>query len=326
MSRPNDLRKQALEIAAAQASNLLDFSSIIKRLGIATLPSLDNIQKVIRELAAPIQSTYEQVISAATAFNTKIEEFNNAVLRPQLSMINDWAKLQDEKIRKMQEWARRIEEEERDSLEILRRYQWLFSPNISISLLAEVRKLKRSLKSERQARLNQLFIEYFFSNGCENWTLLLHEWEMNSHLKHRKKVIRDCISAMSMSSKTFNASNVVLPTLIAQIDGFQTDYALANGLFIHSRNKWKDVNGKVVRREQWIQSQVTEEAMDKLCGDILVDVLFQTAYTRRPPQSNSWTIFNRHKIMHGECVTYGRRDNVARAVLLLDFLSSLPSN
>lgn len=70
-----------------------------------------------------------------------------------------------------------------------------------------------------------------------------------------------------------------------------------------------------------VNQNIMTESMLELTNYIFFEVLFQSAYHDQP-LGNPYT-FSRHKIMHGEFLTYGRKDNVIRAFLILDFLAAL---
>ena len=58
-----------------------------------------------------------------------------------------------------------------------------------------------------------------------------------------------------------------------------------------------------------------------LANEIFLNILFQIAYPGKPLKTPF--TFNRHKIIHGEYLKYGRIDNTIRAFLILDFLATL---
>ena len=58
-----------------------------------------------------------------------------------------------------------------------------------------------------------------------------------------------------------------------------------------------------------------------LSRDIFLDVLLQGS--KRDSSLKIPFNFNRHKIMHGESVRYGRKDYLIRAMMILDYLASL---
>ena len=101
--------------------------------------------------------------------------------------------------------------------------------------------------------------------------------------------------------------------LISQIDGILTDFAKQLGVENADRRRDKFKQDFRSKTGKDIFSVVSE-----LDNDILLDLLFQTSYPGQPLK-NPFS-FNRHKIAHGEFLSYGRFDNTLRAFLILDFL------
>ncbi len=56
----------------------------------------------------------------------------------------------------------------------------------------------------------------------------------------------------------------------------------------------------------------------KIGSDFILNTLFQSAYTGQDLKRPFG--LSRHKIMHGENITYGRKDHLFRSFLILDFL------
>ena len=65
--------------------------------------------------------------------------------------------------------------------------------------------------------------------------------------------------------------------------------------------------------------KVLTTQLDDLANDIFLNILFQRSQKGKPlatPFS-----FNRHKIIHGESIKYGRKDYLIRAFMVLDLLA-----
>ena len=142
----------------------------------------------------------------------------------------------------------------------------------------------------------------------------------------RIKIIKDCIQTLKEASNKTNAVNVVLPTLIAQIDGFLTDYLDSKGIAYDCAYDDFIQNGKVKkvgRKSQFKQntSRALFSSLNDLAIDIFLNILFQGSQKGKPLKTPF--NFNRHKIMHGENIKYGRKGYLIRAILLIDFLVSL---
>jgi hypothetical protein len=109
----------------------------------------------------------------------------------------------------------------------------------------------------------------------------------------------------------FNAANVVVPTLISVIDGVLADFSQRH-LGIdnwHMRGKKQKVRAALA---------TVCYAFDEPGLTLLFDVLFaNTQGSSSMPTSNRH--FNRHHIMHGNWLEFGRIEYVLRLFLLLFF-------
>jgi len=129
------------------------------------------------------------------------------------------------------------------------------------------------------------------------------------------KIFRDCISALRSARSGSNPSNLVLPTLIAQIDGIKTEFMKQKGLSDEQiQRNWK----------AWLKCQTSSQRLLSAANDVLVSILFQKSLPGKPLEIPF--TFSRHKIMHGEQYRYGRIDNTMRAFLILDFLAALSND
>jgi hypothetical protein len=130
------------------------------------------------------------------------------------------------------------------------------------------------------------------------------------------------------SKGLFDIGLVIIPALVAQIDGIQTEYKVKWGFTYDTRRrKWRDpsgneVDGRMFRqifKDQAHNNQQLIFPIDDLAIEALFDNLFETTLYSTP----SSTDLSRHKILHGERKDYGSMANVIRVFLYLDFLSSL---
>jgi hypothetical protein len=89
------------------------------------------------------------------------------------------------------------------------------------------------------------------------------------------------------------------------------------------RNKGVTYKGGKERKEIFkkIKTLIVPDKFDDIANNILLDVLFQESYKGRKLATPF--NFNRHKILHGENVRYGRKNYLIRAFLVLDFLAHL---
>ncbi len=117
---------------------------------------------------------------------------------------------------------------------------------------------------------------------------------------------------MKNAKGKYNPSNIVLPTLIAQIDGIRIEFMNRNGLSFWTKvEKWKGLFNGLTLNQKLYES----------ANDIFLNILFQESQPGKPLETPF--TFNRHKIIHGEYLKYGRIDNTIRAFLILDFLATL---
>ena len=109
-------------------------------------------------------------------------------------------------------------------------------------------------KGNQRKIINRLYVDYYSSNNFEHLESLVDWWETNEIFKPRMKILRDCVFVMKNAKGKHNPSNIVLPTLIAQIDGIQTEFIVQEeGLsFDEKRRNWVDKKGEVVYKERWI--------------------------------------------------------------------------
>jgi len=167
-------------------------------------------------------------------------------------------------------------------------------------------------KGNPRGKIDRIFINYYSDNNYENLDLLVKGLTRNKLLLPRMKIITDCLMVLKQNNKQYNSSNVIIPALIAQIDGILTDYARIMG-----------ISSKGEKRKNELRKILTNKRLSKVASDyaneIILDLLFQKAFTGKALRIPF--TFNRHKVMHGEFLKYGRIDHTLRAFLIIEFLS-----
>ena len=252
------------------------------------------------------------VVKANELYNRAVD-----VVRP----IINWIDANQDMFRLIREYIEAREEAQK----VLRGYKWFLTPSISEKFVAEL-IVAAHQKGHKRGSVSRLYVRYFTTKRCANLRAMLDIWGSNSLFEPRMKILRDTVSTVSrLYGTSVNVSNVVLPTLISQIDGIQTNYMLSKG-FTVQRGKWKDPQGKQMPDFEGAWSTAIDtRSLDLfslgMANEVFLDVLFQKAYPGQPLQSPF--TFSRHKIMHGEYTNYGRMENVIRAFLTLDFLCYL---
>jgi hypothetical protein len=229
-------------------------------------------------------------------------------------------------------WRKAFEQygiDERVATKLLEKYKLFLSPSIDIRLVSEIARIGRKTGIHR-AEINRLLETYFGSNNFMELERIMKQWGKNELFRPRMKIIQDCLVTLRNKKKGYNPSNVVLPALIAQIDGIRQCYMEKKGYFYKKVNGQiclMDSNGQVMvdsngQNMGWkeVYKLTTAESRDMASAcEIFVDILYESSKRGKP----TLITFNRHKIQHGENVRYGRLDNTIRAFLTLDFLCHL---
>lgn len=198
-----------------------------------------------------------------------------------------------------------------DALGVLAsRYGWALTPSIPPHVIFVLAAAARDSHSPHKD-IYRLVRDHMNANDWQNARILvdgLREYSVVTPRRH--KIIRDCVeAAISRRRRAYNAANVVLPALFAQVDGMLSEFAREVRI-----DRWASGRNKTALRAEF--ERVTYR-FDEPALDLLFDVLFATT---RPGQPLAGRRFNRHKILHGEWLGYGRVEHVLRTLLLLDFV------
>ena len=169
-------------------------------------------------------------------------------------------------------------------------------------------------------------------DNFENAKIMLNRWQTNPLFARRMPILRSVLIVLRNAKKSHNPSHVVIPTLIAQIDGITIDFLLdrgvprQNGFFIGSNGRSNpETIIKSILSKPDDSGESTGRHIDRYeSGTFLwLEVLFQKALPGQPLSIP--TTFSRHKIMHGEHTRYGLMANTVRALFILDLLAELDS-
>ncbi len=301
--------------------------------------TLDTFHKNLRDINVPrilLQTFHKELATSLSAFDNlvansqlRIAESIESIarqwestarlisetVRPQIEMWQNWTVQNRSIFRNIAAYWKEFEQKykiaEQEAATILRKYKWLITPSMPITFLFHVVTIGRRRGNQR-GTLNKLFVAYFLANDCRNLEEFVNKWQANPLFRSRIKIFKDCVSVIRSADGKFNPSNLVLPTLISQVDGIRLDFIKRNGLTFWSEDKrWKPL----------FKNQTSNQGVLDLANDIFLEILFQKSVPGAPLQTPF--VFNRHKIMHGEYLKYGRIDNTIRAFLVLDFLAWL---
>lgn len=271
---------------------------------------------------APIPAI-EQLTSSTSAFTKNLTQ-SQALINSQLDTITTTLSKVGETFSKfginLKNYADNI-------MPILRENNWFFTdsmePKLWMHIVENIDK-----HPDKKAFLDEMFVEYYSRNNFEELDYMADTWNRMTLINDRSKILIECISVLKDSkSEHSNIKNpyyLVIPTLIAQIDGLMTDYLEKRNFttkYLNSRNAEfkKHINGYIQQNHSGntlLSDFLREES--NAASKLLLDILFQTVY---PDDKNIIGPFSRHKIMHGQFLEYGNIEDTIRLFLLFDFLA-----
>jgi len=215
-----------------------------------------------------------------------------------------------------------------DAGRILEKYGWLIPPSIDIRVATLISNLGNKPGDHRKM-INKILWDYYKRDNFKEIELMINGWKSNKLFERRIKILKDCLKTLQLSKEIgiSSAANVIIPTLIAQIDGLWTDYAISKGFDITEFQK-----GEVVKELNKYKKKIITELkisgsfikFDDLFKNMILETLWGITYPGIGAKTGYiFTRFYRNKIMHGEYISYGNRYNVLRAFFLLDYISEL---
>lgn len=310
----------------------------------------DTARKMTNSVVEPHMLTISQTLSDMDAISETIKNldsiFNNSAIsqatmilnaiQPQISFWNDWLN-NNRQIFKFYEdsnafWKnvrKRYNISKKKALTCIKKYNWFISPSMDPSIVYNIVSVCKSDSKSKWGDINHVFYDYFLENDCEKLNLFVDNWSSNPIFEGRMKIIRDCVEIIKNHPKNVNFSNLVVPVLISQIDGIQMEFMNQRGLKVDKKkvvcdfegNRKKDEHGQNIKHRQYIRELTSNDEFLDAINDVFLDVLFQ--HTERGEDHKTSIKFSRHKIMHGEHFTYGRKYNAIRCFMILDFFHGL---
>lgn len=198
-------------------------------------------------------------------------------------------------------------------LDLCSEYGWCFVPDAAFhTLFQAVQRVNTADRPDRE--LYRVLRDYFIA---DDW-FELNELVRRTKATHPKrlKILRDCITTMKMHGQRaqgyrFNACNLVVPSLVTVVEGMLADFALDLGISRWSKNRF------IYLRDTLFSVSF---AFDKPAIDLVFDILFSFADANSDAIPASGRRLNRHKIMHGNWLEYGRLEHVIRLFLMVRFL------
>lgn len=314
------------------------------------MTAADTARKMANSVVEPNMVAISQTLSSMDSMSETIKNldsiFNNSAIshaamilnaiQPQISFWNDWLN-NNRQIFKFYEdsnafWKNvreRYNISKKKALTCIKKYNWFISPSMDPSIVYNIVSICKSDSKSKWGDINHVFYDYFLENDCKNLDLFVDNWSSNPIFEGRMKIIRDCVEIIKNHPKNVNFSNLVVPVLISQIDGIQMEFMNQRGLKVDKKkvvcdlegNRKKDEHGQNIKYRQYIRELTSNDEFLDAMNDVFLDVLFQ--HTERGEDHKTSIKFSRHKIMHGEHFTYGRKYNVIRCFMILDFLHGL---
>lgn len=316
------------EILRAFSDN---YSSVIQQ----TLDGASYIKESLQGLARAAKQITDTHRQLHESIKPMVEQYQSAAkiiaesLRPQIDFWQKWTEqnkqIFDSLSNYWEDFQKKYNISEKKAVAILQKYKWFIAPSLPITFVFEVVELDKK-QGRQDSAVNRLFVNFFEAHNWKNLETMVGDWKKKPLLKKRYKILADCVEIIKIASKKgINEANVVLPALITQIDGALTNYLNSKGIsWDCDYNDWVDSRtGKVkgISRPtqlKKVKPRVLTTQLDDLANDIFLNILFQRSQ-RGKPLATPFN-FNRHKIIHGENVKYGRKDYLIRAFMVLDLL------
>lgn len=301
------------------ASFQKNYASVIQ----PALGSSSYIQDIKRQLSFVARQFQERQLRITASLKPIIEQYSATAriltesIKPQIEIWQKWAELNKSVFegigKNWLDFQNRYQIAESKAVLVLQKYKWFISPNMPIDFIFKVVQLGQK-KGRQDSAINKLFVDYFSQNNWRYLEAISKNWGKSPLFKKRLKIIHDCIEILKTADIKTNVANVVLPTLIAQIDGFLTDYLDSKNISFHTyaekKSQFKENSTKPISPE-----------LNELANRTFLNILFQRSQKGEPLKTPF--NFNRHKIMHGESTNYGRNGYLIRSFLIIDFLVSL---
>lgn len=302
----------------------LDGTSYVRE----TLQEIKNLSEQLRDTQFHFIESFKPIIEQYRLVSEIIKES----LRPQIDFWQRWAEINKSVFQNFSKYWTEFQQiysiAEQKAVKVLQKYKWFITPSFPMPFILDVMELEK--KKDRQDKsINKLFVNYFEAKNWQNLEMVVCRWKSNPLFKKRYKIITDCVEIIKLADKKgINGANIVLPTLITQIDGILTDFLNSKGIsWDCDYDDWVDSkSGKVKRIGRKTQfkntvPKILTTQFDDLASDIFLNILFQKSQKGKPLATPF--NFNRHKIIHGENIKYGRKDYLIRAFMIIDFLAHL---
>lgn len=158
--------------------------------------------------------------------------------------------------------------------ESLKEYNWFISPNMDRTVVYDILSICEGTSEDKQEEINKIIVDYFLDNNCEELDIWLKKWSCNPLFDQRIDIIKDCINAIKNKDETINFPNLIIPTLLCQIDGIQMDYMVRNGVTFEKTQAY-DSNGNSIKKKNYFRTFTSDNKFCDMINEYFIEVLYQ---------------------------------------------------
>lgn len=222
---------------------------------------------------------------------------------------------------------------------LLEKYDWFMTPSFAPNFLYQFIPLTESKEKDESLRekMDNIFISHF---SAHNWYCLddmVEMWQRDDLFQGRIEIIKDCTQVIKVLNNQINVANVVIPTLLTQLEGVIVDYLTKCVKLpiseISTYNK-KKVNfithyeTLTSKRFKFKAGGFSATETIRKNNDLALKILINLVYQDFKYDKSLKTPFslNRHRILHGEYYNYGNIPDMIRIFLFFDFIHYLKWN
>ncbi len=192
------------------------------------------------------------------------------------------------------------------------------------------------LKENLHTRVDQEYYicDYYSKDAWGNLATIVESWAECKPIRDRHPILKDCFTALKLAQgQDINIANLVVPTLLAQIDGIRDEILDAvPDILSKIKINVEFTPEEFIKKERKIQFSTVRSILSKLISDeygiifyeVICEGIFQSGYAfaREKKKGENLNNMNRNKIIHGDKILldYGTKENLIRAFLCVDFM------
>lgn len=291
-------------------------------------PAIKEINDMAKRQTDALRPVIEQMNIVQAQLNVAVRSF-----QPQINLWKEWAKANEKTFKVFRDLT--ISRKRND---FLLDNGWILCPYLANKGIEKILRSDEIL-NKNNSEINAIYESFFCENKYAELEKMVEGWRNNKFFKKRMPILIDCLFLIKSFRKdrknlNINPSRLIIPELIAQIDGITTEFAKDKGLKI-DKMKWRDSAGNKVDKFDCIWEKPCYDNSEISTITMLESYLFSQAYPYgqinptinieqpKKVKLRPFFQFSRHKIMHGEDLRFGTIDNVLRLFILLDFLANL---